>query len=359
MNTIQTSQILVIMAGGAGTRFWPKSTHENPKQFLKIGPESKRTGLSLLQLTRERFKDVKDLIPDETWVVTTEKLSSLVTSQLGNKVKILSEPIGKNTAPCIFWACKKATESGADPVLWVLPADHYIADRTSFLASIRTATEYAKSSKHLVTLGIVPTRAETGYGYLETSKLKNQTKATNILKVKSFREKPNRETAENYISSGRYYWNGGMFVFRASVMLQAFNDYAPQFEALWAEVKGDYQAFYDRVEAISIDYCIFEKTNNIMMVELNAGWDDLGAWTSLEAIEKSLVPEHKSHDNLVESGELSALYSTGNIVDVGDRVSLALLGVHDLIIAKTGDQILIAHKSRAQEIKKLIPSSGV
>ncbi len=356
-----SKRILVIMAGGSGTRFWPKSTLDFPKQFLQIGPESREKKQSLLQLTYARFHKEGHVQPDETWVVTTEKLSPIVEQQLGKTARILNEPTGKNTAPCLYWTCKEAVAKGEDPVLWIMPSDHYIANSDAFLKAIGVAHQRAESSPDLVTLGIVPTRAETGYGYLEmdSHKLQSASQGQDVLRIKSFREKPNRSTAETYVASGRYLWNGGMFLFRASVMLRAFDEHAPQFGAVWKEVGGDLRKFYDRMESISIDYAIFEKSKNISMVKLDAGWDDLGAWTSLETLEKSLHLNASPHANTIESGHVKALSSTGNIIDVGPGEHVALLGVHDLIIARSGNQILVAHKSQAQEIKKLIPSSGV
>lgn len=356
-SALKSANFLVIMAGGTGTRFWPKSTKDFPKQFLKIGPESKAKDRTLLQLTWDRFQCLKskDLAHD-AWVVTTRALEKNVIEQLPQLDQVLSEPIGKNTAPCIYWVCKKAIEESpsSDPLLWVMPSDHYIKDEAIFESTIATASQYALENNALVTLGIKPTRAETGYGYLEvegrinfSSKQWAAQSAPGIWSIRSFREKPNRSTADEYLAKGGYFWNGGMFVFRASVMLEAFDRLAPEFSKIWKESGGDVERFYQKVPSISIDYCIFEKSQNIAMVEFHAGWDDLGAWTSLEGLAEKESPS----DNVVESGDVRAVSSTGNIIDVAPTDRVSLLGVHDLIIARSGNEILIAHKSRSQEIK--------
>lgn len=334
---------LVVMAGGSGTRFWPKSTPEKPKQLLKFG-KSKET---LLAQTLKRFDG---LVPSGTgnrWIVTTEKLSHAVAQEIGSDAAaVLGEPVARNTAPCVYWAARAIREQDPDALMLVMPADHHIPRTSDFLKTLSHAIEWAKTHEDLVTLGVKPTRPETGYGYLRVGKgLGGECRS-----VAAFIEKPNAERAAEFLKSGDYLWNGGMFVWKASTILKAYDAFMPEMKRAWEEARGSVAKAYPNMTATSIDYGILEKSNNVVTYPLDCGWDDLGSWTSLEN-EASGVAE-KTEAGFVANGEVIAIDSSGNIVDAEGK-KVALLGVNDLIVVQSGDTILVAHKSRAQDIRKI------
>jgi mannose-1-phosphate guanylyltransferase len=334
---------LVVIAGGSGTRFWPKSTSRRPKQLLGFGGEGSPT---LLQQTIARFEGWVPL--EQRMVVTTRSLESATKEVAGTKVEVLAEPAGRNTAPCIYWAAQVIAKRDPKAVLLVMPSDHFIAAPQKFVRSVQSAAEWASETGDLVTLGIQPSRPETGYGYLKVS---NPLGASGARKVEAFVEKPNLDRASEFVRSGNYLWNGGMFVWTAEAVLKAFDEHMPEMKKAWDQSKGDIEKAYSHFTATSIDYGVMEKAKNVVTFPLDCGWDDLGSWTSLESL--STVLNAVRGTNVVTDGEIVALESERNIVDAPNRL-VALLGVDDLIVVEQGNSILVAKKTRAQEIKQVV-----
>ena len=346
---------LVVIAGGSGTRFWPKSTSKRPKQLLSFGKASnfgEEKAPTLLGQTLSRFDG---LVPEAQKLIVTTSLLKEAIEEEGIEVKILAEPQGRNTAPCVYWAAKYIEQNDPKGVMLVMPSDHYIADTDAFRSVIRSAIEWATLKNDLVTLGIQPSRPETGYGYLKTGHSLSEKGATpgrTPYQVEAFIEKPDLPKAREFFSSGNHLWNGGMFVWRVDVILKAFDTDMPEMKMAWEQNGGDIQAAYPKMTATSIDYGIMEKAKNVVAFHLDCGWDDLGSWTSLESLAERLQIQKNS--NIVNSGDLLAIDAIDNIIDVGAKRLIALLGVKDLIIAEQGEALLIAHKDRAQDIRKVV-----
>lgn len=330
---------LIVIAGGSGTRFWPKSTSKKPKQLLAFG----RNTQSLLAQTISRFDGW--VPPSQRIVVTTQTIEQAVASE-SPTVKVLAEPQGRNTAPCIYWAARHVAERDPNGVMLVMPSDHYVGKPEQFIKTVQEAANWAHETKDLVTLGIQPSRPETGYGYLKTSPLSGDVK-----RVDAFVEKPNLAKATEFLASKSYLWNGGMFVWKASVILDAFDQWMPEMKKAWDQADGNVERAYPSMTATSIDYGIMEKAKNVVTFPLDCGWDDLGSWTSLDNLADTLGA--RQDGNVVSSGELIALNSNNNIVDTPNRLT-SLLGVDDLIVVEQGNAILVAHKSQAQEIRQVV-----
>ena len=339
---------LVVIAGGSGTRFWPKSTSKRPKQLLSFGADP----LSLLARTVARFED---FVPEtQRLIITTESLRDAVQAQ-GIPATVLAEPQGRNTAPCIYWAARHVAKKNPRAVMLVMPADHYIHYPEKFVTSIKTAARWARENDDLVTLGIKPSRPETGYGYLKLGRsFISEGPFTSVRKVAAFVEKPNLPKAQEFCASGDYLWNGGMFLWRAEVIIRAFDELMPEMSQVWEKAEGRVEKAYPGMTATSIDYGVMEKASNVVTFPLDCGWDDLGSWTSLENL------AHLRDDlagcseaNLTNQGALLAIESSRNIVDAPGR-TVALLGVNDLIVVEQGESLLVAHKDRAQDIRRVV-----
>ncbi len=341
---INKNLFLVVIAGGSGTRFWPKSTSKRPKQLLNFHPSS----VSLLEQTLSRFDQL--VSPEKKMIVTTQFLKQAIL-EMELRVEILAEPQGRNTAPCIYWAARQVAEKNPKGIMLVMPSDHYIARPDSFISVIEKAAQWAAENDDLVTLGIEPSRPETGYGYLKTSPISENKSSLLPKRVESFIEKPSLEKAQKFIQSGDYLWNGGMFLWRAEVILKAFDAFMPEMKKAWNKSLGKIEEVYPLMTATSIDYGIMEKAKNVVTFPLDCGWDDLGSWTSLENLAVSLHAQQGS--NVVTAGEVLAMESERNIIDTPKRF-VALLGVNDLIIVEQGEALLIAHKDRSQEIRKIV-----
>ncbi|GHB10040.1 mannose-1-phosphate guanylyltransferase/mannose-6-phosphate isomerase [Salinicola rhizosphaerae] len=339
--------IPVVLAGGAGTRLWPMSRASLPKQFLPVcGIES------MLLETLERFRPLE---PSDPIVVCQEAHRFLVAEQLregGWQADILLEPAMRNTAPAIGLAALQSLERDADATLLVLPADHAIRDPAALLNALTPAVEAARRGK-LVTFGITPDRAETGYGYIEAVEAPASDRAVGVSR---FVEKPDAETAESYLASGRYLWNSGMFVMQASQYLEALGQARPEMlaavEAAWQGRQADLDFLrvdteaFSRCEAESIDYAVMEATEDACVVALDAGWSDVGSWQALWEI--------STRD---EQGNASL----GDVIleDVGDSLIrsesrlVAAVGVKDLVIVETPDAVMVAHRDAAQSVKRV------
>lgn len=339
----------VIMAGGSGSRLWPLSRQLNPKQFLPLlNPE-----LSMLQETIKRLEGLDIGLPR---LICNEQHRFLAAEQLRQlgmeKANILLEPVGRNTAPAIALAALQAVDDDADAILLVLAADHLIEDVAAFQQSVAMAETLAVAGK-LVTFGIVPGSAETGYGYIE----RGEELVQGGFAVSRFVEKPDLLTAQQYLASGRHFWNSGMFMFRAERYLQELGRHRPDIlSACRASIAGGEQDMhFTRVDAQafaacpedSIDYAVMEKTSDAVMVPLNAGWSDIGSWSALwEASEKDSDGNFFKGDVLQENTHSSYVHADHRLV--------AVVGVDNLVIVETKDAVLVAHKDQVQSVKKIV-----
>lgn len=337
----------VIMAGGTGSRLWPLSRELYPKQFLKLVGSN-----SLLQATIERLNEVAHQAPllicnEEHRFIVAEQLRQANQSFSG----IILEPVGRNTAPAIALAALHAIQSGDDPILLVLAADHVIQDVSLFHHAIIQATQAAKEG-HLVTFGVVPTQPETGYGYI-----KAQQDDVLVKKILAFVEKPDLEVAKQYLASGNYYWNSGMFMFRASRYLEELKHHQPTIYAHCLKAMENSVASMDflRIErdafytcpSDSIDYAVMEKTDRAVMVPLNAGWSDIGSWSAIWDVFE------KDDQGNVHQGDVIDVNSKNCYVRA-DAKLVATIGLENLVVVDTKDAVLIAAKDQVQEVKKVV-----
>lgn len=341
----------VIMAGGTGSRLWPLSRNLMPKQFLKLDGNS-----TMLQATVARLSDLKAHAP---LVICNEEHRFIVAEQLRQIAKldhnILLEPIGRNTAPAIALAAFTAVKQGKDPLLLVLAADHVIADTAAFTAAVNIAQPLAEADK-LVTFGIIPTSAETGYGYIKRGEPSNLNDFP-AFSVAQFEEKPNLATAQAYLDSGEYYWNSGMFMFKASVFLAELKQHRPDIyaacELAMAETDPDLDFIRVNAEAFkacpddSIDYAVMEKTQHAVVVPLAAGWSDVGAWSSLWDISE------KDANGNVHKGDVLSSGSQNNYV-FAETGLVATVGLQDVIVVQTKDAVLVAAKDKVQDVKHIV-----
>ncbi|MGL1831440.1 UNVERIFIED_CONTAM: mannose-1-phosphate guanylyltransferase/mannose-6-phosphate isomerase [Acinetobacter sp. HSTU-ASm16] len=345
-----TTKILpVIMAGGSGTRLWPLSRTQYPKQFLKLSPD----GYTLLQATLLRLKNLDCADPI---LICNEEHRFLAAEQMreiGITAKIILEPEGKNTAPAITLAALYQTQQAkdSDTIMLVLAADHVITEQAQFEHSIMQALELAKHDK-LVTFGIVPTHAETGYGYIEKGNV-----ALNGFQVQRFVEKPDAATAEQYLKSQKFLWNSGMFMFKADVYLNELQKYAQDIYSSCVASMQDTKADLDFIRidkdafkqcrSESIDYAVMEQTQDAVVVPLDANWNDVGSWSALWDI------QNKDDQGNVIQGDVITVKSQNNYVFSESRL-VSLLGVDNLVVIETKDAILVADKSKVQDIKKIV-----
>jgi mannose-1-phosphate guanylyltransferase len=348
----QPNLFLIVIAGGSGTRFWPKSTSKRPKQLLAFGSSSQGIPASQGTLLAQTLARFDGWVPaGQKMILTTQSLEKAVLEEKLN-AKILAEPQGRNTAPCIYWAARHVAEQDPSGVMMVMPSDHYMALPEKFTSVVKQAAQWAFEKDDLVTLGIQPSRPETGYGYLKMGKsLNDSSNDLTVRQIDAFVEKPNLEKANQFVQSGDYLWNGGMFLWRAEVILKAFDRFMPEMKEIWDRSEGRIDVAYPQMTATSIDYGIMEKAKNVVTFPLECGWDDLGSWTSLENLAETLGAQRGQ--NVITNGELLAIESARNIVDAPSRL-VALLGVNDLIVVEQGDAILVAHKDRAQDIRKIV-----
>lgn len=341
----------VIMCGGVGSRLWPLSRQMYPKQFLRLAGD-----LTMLQETINRLDGMIQVTP---WLICREQHRFLAAEQLRqlgkNDAVIMLEPAGRNTAPAIALAALHAMAQGDDPSLLVLAADHLIADVSAFHAVVKAAQPLAERGK-LVVFGIVPSHAETGYGYIQCGTAFGS-EAIQAYQVKKFMEKPDAATAQQYVDTGEYFWNSGMFMFRASCYLAELEKYHPEMVACCrtALAGGGRDMDFIRVErdafvacpADSIDYAVMEKTDKAVMVPLNAGWNDIGSWSALwEVGDKSSQGNVVSGDVLLEETYNSFIHSSQRLV--------AAVGIQDLIVVESQDAVLVAHKNYVQDVKKIV-----
>ena len=345
----------VILAGGSGTRFWPKSREQLPKQLLNINGER-----TMIQDTLTRISPI--VSAEKTWIITNEKHALETCRQLKatkfNPSQLLTEPIARNTAAAIGYSAFILSQHNPDAIMAVFPADHAITTHKQFLELIEQAKTVAKKN-HLVTLGIKPTSPETGYGYIKQGK----SLEGNAYKVDRFIEKPDKATAEKYLSEGGYYWNSGIFIWKVSVLLNEIKRYLPnlhtQLDKLsknTIEVKGPYpfkelndsgKKIFESLQPVSIDNGIMEKSNNSVVFPANIGWNDVGSWTALADISQK-----DSKGNVIK-GNVFSIENNNSIIYAEERL-VATMGLKNMIVVDTSDAVLICPKDCAQDVKKIV-----
>lgn len=335
--------IPVILAGGKGERFWPLSRKERPKQFLSLDG----SGKSLLQATAER------LLPlaggwENLWVITSALIAHGVREQLPElpQGNLLVEPEGKDTAAAVAWATLEVSQRyGENAVLGFFPADHWIGDEKAFQHTLEAATELAKTKAAIVTLGIKPLYPSTGYGYIEQGENEGSFADLSVYKVNRFTEKPDQDTAESFIETGRFSWNSGMFIFRAGIVLAELAIYAPTMLTLLRE-KG--QDAYGELEKKSIDYALMEKTKLAYVLPANFGWDDLGDWNAIERLLKGDAVN-------VELANHVGRDTSGAIIYASEKDEVVVtIGLENVVIVRDKNVTLVVDKNRTQEIKQVL-----
>ena len=341
------------MADGVGSRFWPASTEDTPKQFLDI----LGVGKSLLRLTFERFLN---LVPaDRILIVTNKKYKALTQLHLPElpEENILCEPSRNNTAPCVAYTALRLRAENPDAVFVTAPSDHVILKEEAFLQKITEAFEYVEANNAIVTLGIQPTRPDTGYGYIEVSNDESDV-PNKIHKVSSFKEKPNKEVAQQYLDAGNYLWNGGIFIWKANDLIDSFRLNAPEIIEVLTQDESNFatnreQEYIDKVyldtPSISVDYAILERADNVYTIPADIGWSDLGTWNSLHAF------LDKDQNLSVTIGANTHLIDTKNTIVRSDSAKVVIIkGLDEYIVVDEPDALLIYPKDDEQEIKNVV-----
>lgn len=340
----------LIMAGGEGKRFWPLSSKENPKQFLPL--------INDRSLIRNTFDRISGLIKKENiFVVTTKEYAEKTVKHLPelNKKNILAEPEGKNTGPCIYYGSNVISDLDNDAVVVVLPADHVIGDEKKFLSTLKYAIricckEISGNEFPLVTLGIKPTRPDTGYGYIKRSgEIFNNGRYSAYI-ISSFTEKPDLSRAKKYLKSGNYSWNSGIFIWKASSILHEFYSFYPE----WKKYrdynfydKSDLRKYYNDVEAGPVDKMILEKSTNTLVIPVDFGWSDIGTWQSLDQYMRKDL-----YENIIR-GNVESLDTRGSMIICNDK-PIITIGLKDVVIVDSDQGILVINKNDSQEIKELV-----
>ncbi len=338
---------IVIMAGGIGSRFWPMSTPALPKQFVDI----LGTGRTLIQMTAERFAGICP--PGNIWVVTGSRYVHLVKDQLPQipEDHIVVEPEARSTAPCIAYAAWKIRMKYPEANVVFTPSDAFVIDVAEFRRVIRTALEFTEGHDRIVTVGIKPSRPETGYGYIEEGSC---IEGTDLLKVRSFREKPQLDVAETYLETGNYLWNAGIFVWNADTIVNALRLHTPSLAALMDEMSLSFYTdeeeavvarLFPKCEKISIDYAVMEKSDDIYTVPADFGWSDLGTWGSLRQL-----MDRDDDGNAVVGNDVRMIDSRGCIVHAPCLGKVVIQGMEDCIVAQHGDCLLVCRLEKEQNI---------
>ena len=347
-----TNRHIVIMAGGIGSRFWPMSTPAYPKQFIDV----MGVGKSLLQLTVARFLP---LCPIENfWIVTSEKYVDIVREQLPDLPidNILAEPEARNTAPCIGYACWKIQKRHPNANIVVTPSDALVVDTAEFQRVLRNALDFIENNQAIVTIGIKPSRPETGYGYICAESAETGESDSELIKVEAFKEKPNLTTAQEYLAAGNYLWNAGIFVWNMETITSALRTYTPGLAAIMDEMSVDFytdkenetvKRLFPTCEKISIDYAVMEKSKEIYTIPADFGWSDLGSWGSLH----TLLPHDENQNGVVGSGV--DLYNCRNCVVHTEGVNQVVLeGLDGFIVSERNGKLLVCRLSEEQRIKE-------
>lgn len=349
----------VILAGGSGTRFWPRSRRAHAKQVLALDGER-----TMIQQTLDRLAPLAS--PQHTWVITNNLLSAAICTQLDcvPSEQVICEPAARNTAPAAGLAAFLLERLHPEGVLGIFPSDHVIVNEPDFVATIRRAIELAAAGDNMVVLGIHPTRPEIGYGYIETG----ETYAEGVLRVRRFTEKPNRQRAAEFLEAGNYFWNSGMFIWGTRTLANAMRQHLPetaplleQIAAAWGtpEFGRVFAELYPRCENISVDYAILEPRSamgehhsNLYCLPARFGWNDLGSWTALHEyrVERGGAD---ANSNVLDTSDAVALNASGNYVYSPTKL-VALVGVQDLVVVETADALLITTRQSSQDVGKVV-----
>jgi mannose-1-phosphate guanylyltransferase len=349
----------VILAGGSGTRFWPRSRRARAKQVLALDGER-----TMIQRTLDRLASLAS--PERSWVITNTLLSQTVCTQLAcvPGEQVICEPAARNTAPAAGLAAFLLERLHPDSVLGIFPSDHVISDEPEFVATIRRAIALAAAGDNMVVLGIHPTRPEIGYGYIETGK----TYADGVLRVRRFTEKPNRQRAQEFLEAGNYFWNSGMFIWGTRTLASAMRQHLPETSPLleqiaeaWGtpEFSRVFAELYPQCENISVDYAILEPRSamgehrsSLYCLPARFGWNDLGSWTALHEyrVERG---EADANGNVLDATGVVTLSASGNYVYSPDKL-VALVGVQDLVVVETPDALLITTRQSSQDVGKVV-----
>ena len=347
----------LIMAGGVGKRFWPMSRNKSPKQFLSLFSDQ-----SMIQMACDRLQPL--IRPENIFIITNKRQVRLAERHLpGIPVEnIIGEPIGKDTAPCIGLGALFAETLDPEAVQIVLPADHLITNVPEFQRILTLAAELASHKDCLITIGIKPTRPETGYGYIQWDQkptdelLPNQFRSKGFLKVKAFAEKPNLTTAQRFIESGDFLWNSGIFIWKARVILQEIEEHLPELYDSLTDVKAHLNkrgfrrsliTAYREINSISIDYGVMEKSQNVFMLKGDFGWSDVGSWE-----EYYRLREHDANGNVVIGR--SELRNAKNNLVISDKNLIAAIGIEDMVIVNVDNAVLVCPRNKVQNIKEIV-----
>jgi mannose-1-phosphate guanylyltransferase len=350
----------IILAGGSGTRFWPRSRRDRPKQVLALDGER-----TMIQQTMDRLAP---LAPAENlWVITNDLLAAAVGEQLTGVPgsQIVREPAARNTAPAAGLAAFLVERIAPDAIIGIFPSDHVVADQPAFIAVLRRAIALAAAGENVVILGIQPTRPEVGYGYIETGAVVEQ----GVLRVRGFTEKPDLQHAEEFLAAGNYCWNSGMFIWSARTLANAMREHLPQTAILLQEIAAAFGTpdfdrvfadLYPQCENISLDFAILEprsakgeQHSNLYCIPASFGWNDLGSWDALYEHRLAQPGVADEQRNVVECARSLALDSTGNYVFSPGKF-VALVGVNDLVVVETDDAILVTTRERAQDVGNIV-----
>lgn len=342
---------IVIMAGGIGSRFWPMSTPEYPKQFIDV----MGCGKSLIQLTVDRFLPVCPI--ENFWVVTSEKYVEIVKKQLHGipECNILAEPEARNTAPCIAYACWKISQKYPDANIVVTPSDALVINTVEFERVIRNALEFTTDRNAIVTIGIKPSRPETGYGYICAG---NVLEGSEICKVDAFKEKPDYNTACEYLKAGNYLWNAGIFVWNLETIISEIRKYTPTLAGIMDEMAKDFfsekevptvKRFFPACEKISIDYAVMEKASEIYTLPAEFGWSDLGSWGSLHTL-----LNHDEDGNATVGSAVKMFDCKNCVVHTSEEKQVVVEGLDGYIVAEKGNRLLICRLESEQMIKEFL-----
>ncbi|MGJ8549676.1 mannose-1-phosphate guanylyltransferase [Winogradskyella wichelsiae] len=350
MNTKNSNYYAILMAGGVGSRFWPVSTQDFPKQFHDM----LGTGDTLIQKT---FNRLAQLIPQENiFILTNERYNDLVFEQLPQVTKrqVVLEPAMRNTAPCILYASLKIEKENKDAVMIVAPSDHWIEDEQAFSENVKTAFDYCESNDALMTLGITPTFPNTGYGYIEY----DESASTAIKQVSQFREKPDYATAKSFIDQGNFLWNAGIFMWSVKSVVSAFKNNQPELFQLFESGYNVYNTEhedefikenYKKAENISVDYALMEKSSNVFVIPATFDWNDLGTWGSLY----DKLDKDEDH-NAVVNAKILLEDSSGNMIRSKKGKVVVIDGLKDYIVVDKEEVLLIFPKTKEQDIKKVL-----
>ncbi len=341
----------LIMAGGSGTRFWPRSKTQKPKQYLNIFGES-----SLLQDTIKRFATFTE--KENIYIVSSATQAKVLEEQtpMLPKQNLIYEPVGRNTLPCIGLAAMYAERENPDGIMVVSPSDHLITNNQLFEDTVLAAVKIADKRDGIVTIGITPSYPATGYGYVKTKEDITGNEKIAQFKVERFVEKPDEKTASEYLMQGGFYWNSGLFVFKVSVFLEAVEKFAPELYADLRKIQTDFgnptyeetlDTIYRAVKGISVDYGIMEHADNIFLVEGNFDWNDLGSWESVYLTDK------KDENGNAGSGE-TLLVDTKNSYVYSDKNLVAVVGLEDVIVVQDGNTTLVCKRDKAEDVKKIV-----